>query len=105
MAISKLIPMGEMKKASTTLPTLSQTLDLYQVEAFMPAIQDSKTLPAEIDVSEITKYTTAGLQLLLSIAKSAAEAKQVFSVDLTAQAAAHALEALGLQPSDFTNGE
>lgn len=76
-------------------------VDLYHVEELLPQLLEEETLPTPIDVSQVEKMTTAGIQLLLSMIATAQKIDAPLSMNVSSnEAITSAAQTLGLNPSE-----
>ena len=91
------------KDITLTFPSI---VDLYNTEELLPSLLEEETLPTHIDLSNVEKMTTAGVQLLLSITLTANKIDTPVTITPTDNdAATQAASALGLTLSECLNQE
>lgn len=78
---------------------LPAVLDLPHAEELSAQLQEAEHLPHVIDASEIGKISTAGLQLMLVLMRTAAERGQTLEIRGGSTLVQEALASLGLDES------
>ena len=95
-----------MSTESDSLLEFPAIVDLYHVEELLPQLLEEETLPASIDVSNVEKMTTAGIQLLLSMISTAQKIDASLSMNVSSnEAITSAAQTLGLNPSECLDQE
>ncbi len=84
---------------------ISSVLDLYQVEELIGKIKYNDKWPTELDMQNLERITTPGIQLLIAMTLTAQQRGTALEWDMAHPVIAEAFQLMGMTSELFTTRE